>query len=219
MQVQAYNQGQTMMITLNGSPDICPFCHKSIHPKTIYGYFCDDVFSVFMLCPNHECHETFIAKYHRTPHVNHTADYQEETTQGNIVGKTFSDEIEAISPSFVVIYNQAYAAEQMDLMEICGVGYRKALEFLIKDYAILKSPDKKERIEKILLGKVIEEFATDSKIKSVAKRASWLGNDETHYVKRWEGKSIEDLKKLIALTLHWIEAEVLTESIEQDMPD
>jgi len=41
---------------------------------------------------------------------------------------------------------------QQDLKEICGVGYRKALEFLIKDYVILNHDDEKEKIEKNSLG-------------------------------------------------------------------
>ena len=103
-------------------------------------------------------------------------------------------------------------------MEICGVGYRKALEFLIKDYAILNYPQQKETIEKKLLGQCIKEFVTDEKVKIVATRAVWLGNDETHYIRKWEGKNLDDLKKLIELTVHWIEMEALTKSFEQDMP-
>ena len=118
-----------------------------------------------------------------------------------------------------MIYNQAFAAEQQNLTEICGVGYRKALEFLIKDFAIKNTPDKKEEIEKKLLGKCIADYIDDNRIKSVAKRAVWLGNDETHYVRKWEGKNLSDMKKLIDLTQHWIEMVALTESFEDEMPD
>ena len=51
---------------------------------------------------------------------------------------------------------------------------------------------------------------SNEKVKEVAKRAVWIGNDETHYVRRWEGKDIEDLKTLIEITIHWIEMEKLT---------
>ena len=69
------------------------------------------------------------------------------------------------------------------------------------------------------LANCIKEFVTDERIKSVAKRAVWLGNDETHYVRKWETKNLVDLKKLISLTVHWIEMEKLTESFEEEMPE
>lgn len=117
------------------------------------------------------------------------------------------------------IYNEAFIAEQGGLLEICGVGYRKALEFLIKDYAIKRHPDKQGEIEKKMLAACIKDYVSDEKIKKVAIRAVWLGNDETHFIRKWEGKSLNDLKGLISLTLHWIEAEILTENIFEDMPD
>lgn len=46
--------------------------------------------------------------------------------------RTFSNIISELSPNFCEIYNQAYIAEQTNLMQICGTGYRKSLEFLIK---------------------------------------------------------------------------------------
>ena len=105
------------------------------------------------------------------------------------------------------------------MFEICGVGFRKALEFLIKDYAKFKNPEESEQIERKFLGKRIGDYIDDTRIKTVAKRAVWLGNDETHYVRKWEDKDLSDLKKLIELTVHWIEMEFLTESFENDMPE
>src|SRR5690606_5384417 len=127
--------------------------------------------------------------------------------------------IEEISPSFVQIYNESYSAEQQGLIEICGVGFRKALEFLIKDYSILNNPSEEDKILKMRLANCIKDYVSDERIKKVAKRAVWLGNDETHYVRKWETKNLQDLKKLIELTVHWIEMEKLTESFETDMPE
>jgi predicted PilT family ATPase len=93
------------------------------------------------------------------------------------------------------------------------------LEFLIKDYSIEKNPEDSEKIEKVLLAKVIEKYVDDVRIKTVSKRAVWIGNDETHYIRKWEGKNLEDLKKLIDLTIHWIEMETLTSSFAIDMPE
>ena len=101
--------------------------------------------------------------------------------------------------------------------EIAGVGYRKALEFLIKDYCIHKTPEKSDIIKRTNLGSVIENFVEDTNIKNCAKRATWLGNDETHYTKKWEDRDISDLKILIKLSCGWINSNLLTEKYLQEM--
>lgn len=134
--------------------------------------------------------------------------------------QVFSDILENVSSSFVKLYNEAYAAEQMDLMEVCGVGYRKALEFLIKDYAIQNKDDQTvEKIKKKLLMQCIDDYVDDAMVKAVAKRAVWLGNDETHYVRKWEEKDVQDLKSLIRLTTLWIEKVKETERLLAEMPE
>ena len=102
---------------------------------------------------------------------------------------------------------------------MCGVGYRKALEFLIKDYLIRKHPKDEAAIKAKPLGRCIDDDVEDPKTKAVAKRATWLGNDETHYRRLWLDKDLSDLKRLIELVLYWIEAEHLTEEAFQSMPD
>jgi hypothetical protein len=131
----------------------------------------------------------------------------------------FEDSIKGISPTFCEIYEEAHKAEQFGLEQICGVGYRKALEFLIKDYLITNRPADDAAIRKTLLGPCIENYVTDPRVKEIAKRAAWLGNDETHYERRWIDKDLNDLKTMIRLALHWIEAEALTAEALKTMPD
>jgi len=97
------------------------------------------------------------------------------------------------------------------------VGYRKSLEFLVKDYCILKQPGAAEEIKKTLLGQCIGTWVEDPKVKECAKRAAWLGNDETHYLRKWESKDINDLKILITLTVNWIHNDILTERYMKEM--
>jgi hypothetical protein len=127
--------------------------------------------------------------------------------------------IQKISPDFVSVYREAEEAELRNLKLVCGPGYRKALEFLIKDYIIKSNPEKAEEIKRLNLGKCISDFVKNDKINSVASRAVWLGNDETHYLRKWEGKDLQDLKNLISLTVHWIDMEELTEATIKDMPE
>lgn len=73
------------------------------------------------------------------------------------------------------------------MSQICGVGYRKALEFLIKDYLISgeSGEERKEAIKNKFLGNCIQYDVVNEQIKIVAQRAVWLGNDETHYTRIW----------------------------------
>ena len=213
--VNAGSHGEKYLSRL---PDKCPFCHKSVRPNQIAAHIHGAQLEVFFSCPNLDCLKTFIGYYSYESREQHQS-YLGKTTQGILISRIFSQQIQETSSDFVTIYNQSFVAEQQNLTEICGVGYRKSLEFLIKDYTIKNYPTKKETIEKIQLSKVIHEFVSDANIKTVAKRAAWLGNDETHYIKKWEGKSLTDLKKLIDLTVHWIEMEILTASFEEEMPD
>ncbi|HYG37177.1 MAG TPA: hypothetical protein VD908_01100 [Cytophagales bacterium] len=197
-------------IHLQELPHQCPFCHKNITPNALYGHKNELSMEVFMYCP--ECGQAFIGHYKVTPTNQYI--YRGMTTGGTVAGKDFSRTIKRVSPAFVTIYNQALAAEQQNLTEIGGVGYRKALEILIKDYALLKHPQDEEKIEKRALGQAIEEFVDDVRVINVARRAAWIGFEEVQYIKKWEGKNLQELKKVIDLTIHWIEMEELTLSFE-----
>lgn len=124
-----------------------------------------------------------------------------------------------LSPQFVSIFQEAAEAQAHGLSQIAGPGYRKAFEFLIKDYAKSLAPDKAAEIERKLAGAVVAEFIGDERIKAVAKRSLWLGNDETHYLRKWEQHDITDLIALIKLTSHWIDIGQLSKAYIQEMPE
>lgn len=126
-----------------------------------------------------------------------------------------STELQKISPAFTEIYEQAALAEAAGLSEICGMGYRKALEFLIKDFAIHMEPDKEEQIKKASLSQVIANHISERKIKILAERSAWLGNDETHYVRKHQDYSLSDLKAFLAATQAFIEYALTVQKAEQ----
>lgn len=97
------------------------------------------------------------------------------------------------------------------------MGYRKALEYLVKDFCVSKFPDKEDDVKKRPLGQVVDVYVDNENIKQCAKRAVWLGNDETHYVRTWVDKDIKDLKLLIKLTVGWIEQAIITAMLIEDM--
>ena len=191
----------------------CPFCHALVNPK----YICLHDRSLFAVCPNSDCNQHFILT------SDYTGSCFEEVEPNSTPGKrVFSNTIRKVSPDFEKIYNQAYHAEQIHLDQICGVGYRKALEFLIKDYLIfhvVETDADKEVIKKTFLDKCIQDYVPNDQVKIVARRAVWLGNDETHYTRKWGNKDVSHLKSLIDLTVRWIESDIETKELLQDMPD
>jgi len=124
---------------------------------------------------------------------------------------------------FCNTYNQASLAEENQLDQICGPGYRKALEFLVKDYLVkhvyADNEEKKSEVLRGFLGAVIENHIGEKRIKQCAKRAAWLGNDETHYTRRWDDKDIEDLKSLILMTVSYIDMTMEADRYLQEMPE
>ena len=68
------------------------------------------------------------------------------------------------------------------------------------------------------LQNAIQEKIQDENLKVCAERATWLGNDETHYLKKWTDKDINDLKVLITLSVNWIHSHLLTKKYKKEMP-
>jgi hypothetical protein len=166
-------------------------------------------------CTSADCRSIFVGRYKKNLQGNSFE--LDGVYPIRYVGTKFAPEIDSTSPEFVEIYHQAEAAEAAGYDRIAGMGYRKSLEFLIKDYLGLIHPDKKEEIANEFLGKCIDTLVEDPKIKACAKRAAWLGNDETHYIRKWESKDINDLKVLVRLSTNWIESSILTARYESEM--
>lgn len=131
---------------LSPLPDSCPACSYSISPEYILWYE-KGMFEKELLCgcPRNECGALFFAVYISTG-GQYILDglYPYDRTD-----EEFPNEITDLSPEFVKIYNQAHHAEQEKLDMICGVGYRKALEHLVKDYIISEHPTKEETVKGI----------------------------------------------------------------------
>lgn len=223
--IKIMKAGQERRFVLDAFPDTCPICGYAIDARFKYGYqFDKDVRLIEALfqCPRLDCQHLFIGYFRATAVESGTSAKifsLQRLEPKNFKGRIFSDEINSTSKNFVTIFNQAQQAETLGLSEIAGPGYRKALEFLVKDYAIIRYPETSNKIKQKFLASVINDHVSDAKIKSTAKRATWLGNDETHYYRKWEDKELRDMKILIDLTLHWIESEALTRKYEEDMTD
>lgn len=220
-------------VTLNATvdhPEVCPVCHHAVEPRLVVAAnIARDVDPIIRLevvyrCPRQKCQRLFIAPYLQARAINQFHNPKmwksEKCVPFEHQDRTFDEKIGKLSERFAKIYNQASTAETGDFDELCGPGYRKALEFLVKDYVktLRENKGAESAIEASSLGQCISNFVKDASIKACAKRATWLGNDETHYVRKWPEKDLTDLKNLIELTIHWISSEILTRELETSMP-
>ena len=222
-------QGQKLALKLEKFPERCPVCTRYVDVRflgaSLYSYDFRPLYVAF-ICPVERCRAIFVALYRiftSRASTSFPATLLEVKPIVHTVEKTFPESVENVSSDFGKIYNQAHTAEENGLLEIAGPGYRKALEYLVKDF-LLKHRFKDDvaahdAVLKAMLGSCIERFIDDPRIKAVAKRAAWLGNDETHYYRRWEDKDLDDLKKLITMTVSWIDLAITSSEYVESMPE
>ena len=123
------------------SPSNCPMCNSvtQIEPLNNWLIQKDDenaeLFS-FYFCS--KCEKFFIGHYEVLYYQ--TTNLISFSPKKSYNTKDFPKLIKELSPDFCEIYNQAYIAQQQGLTKISGIGYRKALEFLVKDYVIFLNP-------------------------------------------------------------------------------
>ena len=204
-------------------PDICPGCGKGIQPIYCYSYGVETwrsyegFLQVVFRCPREDCRRLFIAKYLNGSRISDTLFLSSTFLLDFVEFADFPKSVSELSEMFGKIYNQAKVAEENGLKLIAGPGYRKALEFLVKDYLIKIDPSEKEEIKEKKLGEVIK-LIKEKDIEQCASRAAWLGNDETHYTRKWKDQDLDDLKNLIMMVVNWIDLKERSAHYLQAMP-
>ena len=213
--------GLNASITVKSVPQIeCPFCKSLIEPKLLAAFSKTEdgerhFLSLFPCCGGHyfvSCKEIGMSL---------------DALSGWRVGKfptvrprVFSSVIRTISPSFETIYNEALIAQKQGLLNICGGGYRKALEFLVFDYVIYKNPTESDAIRKMgQLANVVEQYVDNKALKAHLTAASWLGNDQLHFEKKHIGLEIRDLISFIDDVISEIELSERMEEKKRLLPD
>lgn len=169
-------------------------------PHTIYAY-------IALYCTS--CHSIYTARYISNRGVSNL--HLDSVFPKVAKEISFSDNINELSPTFVSLYNQSSIAEtNVEIYGLAGIGYRKALEYLIKDYLIKLKHQDKETIIKMDLGNCANKL--EGQIKTIAKASIWIGNDETHYFRKNPEYDIEDLKLFINTLIHFIEIDFAVNS-------
>lgn len=226
MHIQVHTPNQARQsVFVDRIPDMCPRCHRGIDARIHFATE-EDLppgipVQILFQCPLSDCSRFFIGIYNVIMSVDNGIPGKTNKLTAVVPNRprvpSIREEVSNVSSNFVSIFTQAYQAEGMGLHEVVGISLRKALEFLIKDYLIQEHPDKEDDIKKRPLESCIKNFITDTPLRECARRAVWLGNDETHYTRRWLDKDITDLKILIEITMNWIGTAVLTKKYLADM--
>ena len=196
-------------------PTYCPHCGVSMIPDITQvsnpTSNKDGIPVVSMLVQCIECKEFYALTFELTETPDETFDkcYKSTYIPYSYSPKVEYDlpkEIENISPKSKEIYQQSQLAEAYNLDSIAGLGYRKFIEFLIKDYLIETNKESKDKFANKNLSQAINEIDSP-RIKNLAKSATWIGNDEAHYTKKHSDKDVQDMKLFIRSLAYYLSFE------------
>lgn len=185
--------------------DICPNCGRGIEPILKDSSFYKDEQShiLFLTLFCNSCKYAWVDSY---DYLSNYGDvFPKNLHHHKELPSEFPKEISKLSPQGVKTYIQSLQAEVDGYDTLVGIGLRKSLEFIIKDFLIYKFPEKVDEIKKKMLGSVINDYIEDQVLQKLAQATSWIGNDETHYVRKHTDKDLQDLKKFLNATIRFIE--------------
>lgn len=189
-------------------PNICPHCHVVNKPSQITSLPTKDSddtecnISIWE-CANVQCNKLFVVIYKLKGDSPEFFRFLNGLPKGPDWPKPIADLKHSNVDSksrFIKTYLQSLQAESYGLDELAGMGYRKSIEYLVKDWAIQQNPEKIQDIESSWLGSVIKKYY-EGDLKEILERATWLGNDQSHYNKLFKEFDIEVLKELIDLIM------------------
>jgi hypothetical protein len=204
-----YKRGNTLI----HEPNICPHCHITIMPRYINHLLSKDTdeqdcFIISWECTNSKCLKAFVVLYKLVASEFEFSRYLNGLPKGpewpkpilDLKSGTIDEQSQPIQSKFIKTYLQSLVAENSGLDELAGMGYRKSIEYLVKDWAIQSKPEDNEVIKGKWLSQIITDYFTGD-LKDILERATWLGNDQSHYNKLFEDYNLEDLKELIGLIM------------------
>ncbi|WP_050894996.1 DUF4145 domain-containing protein [Leuconostoc mesenteroides] len=191
------------------NPNICGHCHNTGKQTIIMPFATEgklDIGNGIMLTFCELCESTTIHFLKKDETDNEYV--SEKSIPSTIASDKTSQFVNENFSAFVEIYNQAKSAEQYGLDKISGMGYRKAIEFLVSDYLLVFKLKEAKWVSnpKTSLNNKIAAIKSDQ-IKTLAKAISWIGNDETHYTKQNPEYGINNMKLFINGLLSSIDLE------------
>lgn len=197
---------------------LCPHCGIKQKPTLL---FCqkhnplEDFIVVTTQCSNCFKPYSYIHSYDHSIDAYTITDKQITQPKISLIASSVS--IEDISITGNEIYIQALAAEKSGYNHLVGIGLRKALEFCLKDFLCIIHPEQSDKIKNMFLKNLIDTYIDDPTLQKLAKGCSYLGNDETHYVRKNESYDLQTLKKFTELTFQIIRQKLTALEIEKTL--
>lgn len=201
-------------------PKTCPYCGRMVTPHILSSYLNrnDNMdrlsFTSFFVC--NACSETFAAQYFlHLGSEGYRGSFKKTIPTQYTETFKIDSRIADISPRYAALSEDSDVALSHGLTDLAGMGYRKALECLLKDSLIYKYPDSdKNDIIRLSLFDTIARFKDiNPDLVKVANQARVIGNEYTHYDTKYESYDITDLKNLIQISSHWLLIALVTDSI------
>ena len=184
---QGFFQGKFMM------PNQCPYCQKNNHvqPEKILELpLCTDDTAILVSAKCNECGKHYIVIFQRSkdkrqldflqlvPILQENAEYED---------------LFALSPAFEMIHRQSMQAYQIGLGRLAVIGFRTAIEVLMKDFVISELGEDREKVAPISLNNMIQQYFKSLEDRDYARAVQALGNDCTHYINKHGDYSARDV--------------------------
>lgn len=203
-------------------PNRCPHCYVINAPKVLCAVSTIEVDKVGLTIQCSNCGDLYYATYSVIPDSTGLMDPSDldadnlkfKASYPAISDTSLPAEMNDLYPDFYEIYAQAEAAERASLTQLVGMGYRKALETIVKAYDLKKFPEASAAIKKEKLYASIQRI--DYKIlKDLANASRIIGNDEVHTQKIASDYDAADMKRFIISFCHLILAEHVANEAHQ----
>lgn len=199
--------------------NFCPLCNESIFVDPAFAYelpsmpnIGDDLHILIANCPKCGC--AFDSLYKSIDSTSDLLAFESFLPPKPLPVSEIPKTISKLSPIFCDTYNQAISSIEAGYDQLVGLGLRKALEFLVKDYLISITSDIEEqnRISELSLAKAIDKLDNEQ-IKKFAHAARIFGNDETHYLKKFNF-DIQNFRLIIEFVIKFIDQEIKKKELE-----
>ncbi len=187
-------------------PSTCPFCGIETDATTMVvnqiNYKANSwLYAVAYKCTH--CQKRFCGLFEKVKNAD-KEELQYIEVLPRPAGKELHPGLGVISPRFVEVHKEAEGAEQFGFLDLAAIGYRKALEILVKDYAITMLGKSKEEVEKKKLEVAIGTYLQQKDLLKTADVVRILGNDRTHYKEKYPEHEFPTLKRYYEIFLQLI---------------
>lgn len=199
------------------SDDMCPLCHfgmdlsqhswRNFHDWSHADQYNFSIFCVYA-CPHCHCgfvivHKMVVLDDCEGDGVCVVREESQAAYQHIVKLSDMDDVVCSISPKFYDIYQQCLTAKANGLYDLYGMGLRKAVEYLVTDFAIKMHPEENDKIRGMSLHNRIKDYISND-VQQTLLACKLLGNNEVHYDSSNTGDDMILFEKLIGDVIRYI---------------